>query len=297
MGRTRAGSGAAVSKRPSRRHARARTGLRHPDCRHRRPRSRRNEHEEARRARRGDVLHPSLQAQLLPCGHAPGQHLRGRARAAECTAPWSAWSPDADTVCRGDPLTQTRTRSCPAGCNIGNCDESQSQGTTGTQPPTNCEWGDWGEWSAWSACTNHVQIRIRSRVPGQATCGGSACEGPITQTETENCCGTCNCTTSTTDGASDGICSDSGDACTVSANNCPTIVSCGADWPSSPTGTGYTRRECFGSGADARFCEWGRDEYRRSCAAGCNDGDCSEVRYGPERIIHSTCRTDHPRCR
>ena len=38
----------------------------------------RHQHEEAGRARRGDLLHPGVRAQLLPRRHAPGQHLRRR---------------------------------------------------------------------------------------------------------------------------------------------------------------------------------------------------------------------------
>ena len=103
------------------------------------------------------------------------------------------------------------------------------------------------------------------------------------------------CNDSVRNGASAGVCSNSGASCAVSAGNCP--VSCGASWPSTPTGTASAGWDCFGSGAHARYCEWERSVYRRDCAEGCNVGDCSEVRTGPRRTIDSTCHTNHPQCR
>ena len=69
---------------------------------------------------------------------------------------------------------------------------------------------------------------------GICSIGGEACT-----VAANNCpvCGACRCTASTTDGASAGVCSISGAACTVSAGNCPPPISCGAPWPSTPTGT------------------------------------------------------------
>ena len=268
------------------------------------------------------------------CTGASSRSCTGECVPVRCTAAWSAWSPGTGTVCSGTALTQTRTRSCPAGCNSGNCAENQSQSATGTRPATDCVWGDWSEWSPWSACVNGERSRTRSReVQTPAACGGNPCPPPSTQTQTveSDCrppCGTCSCTpslfdgasagvcgrnsnacivspancpvcdcsctSSTADGASAGVCSSGGAACTVSAGNCP--VSCGADWPSTPTETRPGGWDCFGSGSEGgNYCPWGVDVYRRDCAAGCNDGDCSEVKAGPRKVT-GRCLSNSPRC-
>ena len=322
------------------------------------------------------------------------------------TAPWSAWSPDPSTQACDAVFTQTSTRDCNAGCNTGNCEETEQRLARGTQP-RDCQWGPWGNCNCTPSTTDASNAGTQSRsqavapgcggapctgssrsctvaanncpvvpvcgtcnctpsifddanagtcsnggaactVPGggcpvcgdcdctasifdaatAGTCsnGGAACTVPgggcpvcgacgctpsvfdpasagVCRDGTTACtvsppscrvCGTCNCTRSTSDGTSAGVCSISGASCTVSANNC--TVSCGAPWPSTPTGTSSEGWDCFGSGSHASYCQWGRDVYRRDCAEGCNDGDCSEVRTGHRRVIGG-CHTNHPRCR
>ena len=48
--------------------------------------------EAARRARRRDLLHPGVPGQLLPRGHAPGQHLRRAATAATSVSTSASWA-------------------------------------------------------------------------------------------------------------------------------------------------------------------------------------------------------------
>ena len=274
------------------------------------------------------------------------------------TAPWSAWSPDPSTQACDTAFTQTSTRDCNAGCNTGNCEETEQRLARGTQP-RDCQWGSWGDCNCTPSTTDASNAGTQSRSQAVAPgCGGASCTGlpsqpctvaanncpvvpvcgtcnctpsifddanaGICSTSGESCtvranncpqacgdcnctpsttdgtsdgicsisrdacvtsgcpphpCGTCNCTPSTADGASAGVCSSSGASCTVSANNCDVRISCGAPWPSTPT---EVEVPCHGPPSGR--CTARVRRYERSCAAGCNDGDCEEERVETEII-------------
>ena len=144
------------------------------------------------------------------------------------TAPWSAWSPDPSTQACDAVFTQTSTRDCNAGCNTGNCEETEQRLARGTQP-RDCQWGPWGNCNCTPSTTDASNAGTQSRSQAVAPgCGGASCTGSSQSctVEENNCpvvpvCGDCNCTASIFDGASDGICSDSDDDCTVSPPSCP----------------------------------------------------------------------------
>ena len=142
------------------------------------------------------------------------------------TAPWSAWSPDPSTQACDAVFTQTSTRDCNAGCNTGNCEETEQRLARGTQP-RDCQWGSWGDCNCTPSTTDASNAGTQSRSQAVAPgCGGASCTGSSRSciVAANNCpvaCGTCNCTPETDDDPSDGICSVSGAACTVSAGNCP----------------------------------------------------------------------------
>ena len=200
------------------------------------------------------------------------------------------WTPTPAEVCENEVFTQTK--SCNPGCNTGDC--SPSRQSTGTMPcPCEC--------TPWSTCSPN-------------TCGASG-----TQTRTcnehcpedtktrQNCTGnaprncqwgwnSCSCTPSLADAANAGTQSrtisvaagcggtacppPASRSCVVAANNCARTISCGADWPSSPTRLVRNPASCPG------YCEQVRySVYERSCAPGCNDGDCAETRESHHRVV------------
>ena len=145
-----------------------------------------------------------------------------------CGAGWSAWSPATSTQSCGTSFTQTRTRSCNAGCNTGDCSESQTRQETGTQA-RNCRWA-WGAWGPWSTCSalcgGGTQSRTRTRdIIEAAACGGT-CPRSSTDTQSRSCnthiCPpppTCECTANRYDGETAGAWSDGSGSCSTSG--CP----------------------------------------------------------------------------
>ena len=215
--------------------------------------------------------------------------VSGTKRCVECgNAPWTPTPPE---VCSPRPFNQART--CNPGCNTGDC--STSRPNTGTKPcpcvcspwstcspntcgasgtqtrtcnedcgphirtirpctgsaPRNCQWGSWSSCSCTPSLADAANAGTQSRtVAVTAGCGGANCPPPASR------------------------------SCVVAANNCSRTISCGADWPSSPTRLVRNPASCPG------YCEQVRySVYERSCAPGCNDGDCAETRESRHRVV------------
>ena len=160
---------------------------------------------------------------------------------------WSPWSPARSTQACDYPFTQTSTRTCNVGCNIGDCRESKTESATGTQP-RNCQWGAWGPWSGWSDCSKScgsgTQSRTRTRVKTVVEGCGGTCPPAPTDTATRSCnthscpCGTCSCTPDEFDSGRQGICSESGASCLLEPHSCRTCTRLSNGGLSCRTGPG-----------------------------------------------------------
>ena len=110
-------------------------------------------------------------------------------------------------------LHQTSTRDCNAGCNTGNCEETEQRLARGTQP-RDCQWGSWGNCNCTPSTTDASNAGTQSRSQAVAPgCGGAPCTGSSRRctVAANNCpvvpvCGTCNCTPSIFDEATAGVC-------------------------------------------------------------------------------------------
>ena len=199
---------------------------------------------------------------------------------------WGSWGNcncTPSTTDASNAGTQSRSQAVSAGCGGASCTGSPSRPCTvaANNCPVAPVCGDCN-------CTPSI---FDDATDGTCSNGGAACTVPGGGCPV---CGTCRCTRETDDSASAGVCRDGTTACTVSSGDC--TVSCGADWPSTPTETRPGGWDCFGSGSEGgNYCPWGVDVYRRDCAAGCNDGDCSEVKAGPRKVT-GRCLSNSPRC-
>ena len=173
---------------------------------------------------------------------------------------WSEWSPAANTVCSGEPVTQerNRVRHCQSGCNDGDCNGSltQYQRTTGTKTTGDCDTGptiscgaSWGPWNSWW------------RSPG-SICKGTRFEQR--RTRQRSCVSGCN------DGDCNRFDRETQPATgTKTTGNC--AISCDADWSDWSEWSPATDTVC------SEISVTQKRRRTRNCASDCNDGDCNSV--------------------